>query len=101
MSNGPIEMTVSEREATRRRLRIWQEAQPLLEEQHCRELMALTDEQALRLTHALFSRQRIARRESRDTSGLESLEVGRAHRAGHASDCGERCLLRQQTTPPE
>lgn len=62
-------MTASEREATRRRLQIWQEAQPLLEEQRWRELMALTDEQALRQTQALFSRQGIARK-SRDTSGF-------------------------------
>ena len=62
-------MTESEREATRRRLQIWQEAQPLLEEQRWRELMALTDRQALRLTQSLFSRQGIARA-FRDTSGL-------------------------------
>ena len=62
-------MTKAEREATRRRLQIWQEAQPHLEEQRWRELMALTDEQALRLTEALFRRQGMVR-ESRDTSGL-------------------------------
>ena len=43
-------MTTAEFEATRERLRIGQEAQPLLEEQRWRELMAMTDEHALRLT---------------------------------------------------
>ena len=62
-------MTASEREATRRRLQIWQEAQPLLEEQRWRELMALTDEQALKMTRSLLSRQGILPA-SRDTSGL-------------------------------
>lgn len=69
MNSGSKTMTESEREATRRRLQIWQEAQPLLEEQRWRELMALTDQQALRLTQSLFSRQGIARGR-RDTSGL-------------------------------
>jgi hypothetical protein len=62
-------MTEAERDATRRRLQIWQDAQPLLEEQRWRELMALTDGQALKLTQSLFSRQGIVR-EFRDTSGL-------------------------------
>ena len=62
-------MTEAEREATRRRLQIWQDAQPLLEEQRWRELRALTDEQALKLTRSLFSRQGIATA-SRDSSGL-------------------------------
>ena len=62
-------MTEFEQEATRRRLRIWQEAQPFLEEQRWRELMAMTEEQALKLTCALFSRQGVPR-ESRDSSGL-------------------------------
>ena len=69
MNDGSTKMTASEREATRRRLQIWQEARPLLEEQRWRELMALTAEQALKLTYALFSRQGIVRR-SQDTSGL-------------------------------
>lgn len=62
-------MTPSEREATRRRLRIWEEAGPLLEEQRWRELMALTDAQALKLTQSLLGRQGIVRA-PRDTSGL-------------------------------
>ncbi len=62
-------MTVSEREATRRRLQIWQDAHPLLEEQGWRELMALTDEQALKMTQSLLSRQGIFPA-FRDTSGL-------------------------------
>lgn len=63
-------MSVSEREATRRRLRIWQEAQPLLEEeQRWRELMALTDAQALKLTESLLGRKGIAP-VCRDSSGL-------------------------------
>ena len=55
--SGTTPMTEAEREATRRRLRIWQEAQPALEAQHWRELMALTDEQALKLTQAVLRRQ--------------------------------------------
>jgi hypothetical protein len=62
-------MTEAVRDATRRRLQIWQDAQPLLEEQRWRELMALTDDQALKLTHAFLRRQGIVR-EPRDTSGL-------------------------------
>jgi len=69
MNNGSKTMTHSAREETRRRLQIWQEAQPLLEEQRWRELMALTDQQALWLTQSLFSRQGIASA-VRDTSGL-------------------------------
>ena len=49
-------MTESESQATRHRLRIWQDAQPFLEEQRWRELMALTDERALELTRSLLSR---------------------------------------------
>ena len=62
-------MTESEREATRRRLQIWQDAQPFLEEQHWRELMALTDEQALKMTRALLSRHGVLP-VARDSSGL-------------------------------
>ncbi len=69
MNSGSKTMTHTEREETRRRLQIWQEAQPLLEEQRWRELMALTDQQALWLTQSLFSRQGLARG-VRDTSGL-------------------------------
>jgi hypothetical protein len=69
MNNESRPMTEAERDATRRRLRIWQDAQPLLEEQRWRELMNLTDEQALGLTQALFRRPGI-RREPRQTSGL-------------------------------
>ena len=49
-------MSQTERGATRQRLRIWQECQPLLEEQHWRELMSLTEAKALWMTKALFSR---------------------------------------------
>lgn len=69
MNNGYRTMTEAVRDATRRRLQIWQDAQPLLEEQRWRELMALTDDQALKLTHAFLRRQGIVR-EPRDTSGL-------------------------------
>ena len=69
MNSGFKAMTEAEREATRRRLEIWQRAQPLLEEQRWRELMALTGEQALNLTQALLSRQGIAN-PARDLSGL-------------------------------
>jgi hypothetical protein len=69
MNNGSTTMTASEIEATRRRLRIWQEAGPLLEEQRWRELMALTDAQALKMTESLLGRQGIVR-VPRDTSGL-------------------------------
>ena len=62
-------MTASEREATRERLRVWKDSQPLLEEQRWRELMALTDEKALWMTKALFSR-RLDYRPKRDSSGL-------------------------------
>jgi len=62
-------MTTAEFEATRERLRIWQEAQPLLEEQRWRELMAMTDEHALRLTQSLLSRPGIVS-EHHDSSGL-------------------------------
>ena len=69
MKSGLTTMTASEREATRRRLQIWQEAQPLLEEQRWRELMALTDAQALKLTESLLGRQGVVPA-PRDTSGL-------------------------------
>jgi hypothetical protein len=69
MNNRSRTMTESEREATRRRLQIWQEAQPLLEEQRWRELMALTDAQALKLTESLLGRKGIVP-EPRDNSGL-------------------------------
>ncbi len=69
MKNAPRTMTASERDTTRRRLQIWQEAQPLLEEQRWRELMALTDEQALKMTQSLLGRHGIFPA-SRDTSGL-------------------------------
>jgi hypothetical protein len=69
MKNGSTTMTASERDATRRRLQIWQEAHPLLEEQRWRELMALTDEKALKMTQSLLRRQGIFLA-SRDTSGL-------------------------------
>jgi hypothetical protein len=59
----------SDRDATRERLRVWQESQPLLEEQRWRELQALTDSKALWLTRALFSR-RLDYRPKRDSSGL-------------------------------
>ena len=62
-------MTDAEREATRLRLRVWQEAEPLLQEQRWRELQALTDEKALALTKALFSRG-TASASKRDSSGL-------------------------------
>ena len=62
-------MTESEREATRRRLQIWQEAQAPLEEQRWRELMALTDEKALKMTRSLLSRRGIVPVD-RETSGL-------------------------------
>jgi len=62
-------MTESEREATRRRLRIWQDAQPALEEQRWRELRALTDEQALRMSRALLGRRGLPGA-TRETSGL-------------------------------
>jgi hypothetical protein len=69
MNGGSKPLTESERDATRRRLQIWQEAQPLLEEQRWRELKALTDEQALVLTHSLLSRAGSVR-QPRDSSGL-------------------------------
>jgi hypothetical protein len=59
----------TDREAIKRRLRIWQESGPLLQEQRWRELMALTDDAALRLTKALFSRK-IDYLPKRDSSGL-------------------------------
>jgi hypothetical protein len=77
---GTTPMTEAEREATRRRLRIWQEAQPALEAQHWQELMALTDEQALKLTQAVLRRQGVPR-EVRDSSGLvEQQELFRRSR---------------------
>jgi hypothetical protein len=62
-------MSPSEREATRDRLRVWRESQPLLEEQRWRELMALTDAQALWMTNALLGRQ-LEYRPKRASSGL-------------------------------
>ncbi len=62
-------MTPVEREATRRRLVIWRDAEPLLEEQRWRELLALTDEKALSMTRALFLR-RLDYLPKRDSSGL-------------------------------
>jgi len=62
-------MTDSERAATRRRLQIWQDAQPALEEQRWRELQALTEEQALRMSRALLGRRGLPDA-SRETSGL-------------------------------
>jgi hypothetical protein len=69
MNGGPKPMTEAERDMTRRRLQIWQEAQPMWEEQRWRKLRPLTDEQALKRTHALLSRAGVAR-QSRDSSGL-------------------------------
>lgn len=62
-------MTASERDATRRRLQIWRDAQPLLEEQRWRELAALTDEQALKIIRSLLGRTGVVPT-SRNTSGL-------------------------------
>jgi len=62
-------MTDAEREATRKRLLIWQRAAASLDGQHWRELMALTGERALWMTRALLSR-RVESRTHRDTSGL-------------------------------
>jgi hypothetical protein len=64
-----LPMTSVERDATRRRLNQWHEAQALLEEQHWRELMTLTDEKALWMTKALLSR-RLDCCPKRPTSGL-------------------------------
>lgn len=50
-------MTESEREATRRRLAVWQGAEAALEEQRWRELMALTIEEGLSRTRSLLGRQ--------------------------------------------
>lgn len=66
---GKPPMNQAEAEATRRRLRVWQQAQPLLEEQRWLELQSLTDEKALGMTKALFSRK-IEYRGNRDASGL-------------------------------
>jgi len=62
-------LSEAEREAVRLRLRIWEQAGPLLQEQRWRELQALTDEKALALTKALFSRG-IKSASKRDSSGL-------------------------------
>ena len=62
-------LTDTERAATRRRLRIWEESRELLEEQRWRELMALTDEKALGFSKALFAR-RLDYHPSRESSGL-------------------------------
>lgn len=63
------QLTAKDKLATRERLRIWQEAGPALEEERWRELRKLTDEQALRMTKALLSRQ-IDAKPKRDSSGL-------------------------------
>jgi len=62
-------LTEIEREASRRRLGIWEANRDLLEEQRWRELMTLTDEKALGLTKALFARQ-LDYQSSRESSGL-------------------------------
>ena len=62
-------LTIDEEHATRERLRIWREAEPALEEQRWRELRALTDERALRMTKALLGRP-IDQQPKRDSSGL-------------------------------
>jgi hypothetical protein len=64
-----MNMTAAELEATRRRLEIWEEAQPLLEEQRWRELMALTHERALQLSRAVLHHSNVTGI-SRDSSGL-------------------------------
>ncbi|HYV26686.1 MAG TPA: hypothetical protein VFA77_04085 [Candidatus Eisenbacteria bacterium] len=66
--SSPI-LSAAEREAIRLRLQIWEEAEPLLQEQRWRELQALTNEKALALTKALFSRG-ISSASKRDSSGL-------------------------------
>ena len=73
MSSDP-DMTEAEREATRRRLYIWREAQSALEEQHWRELKGLTDEKALLMTKALFSRP-LTCRVKRESSGLVEQQI--------------------------
>ena len=62
-------MTAAEREAIRVRLRMWEQAEPLLQEQRWRELRALTDEKALLLTKALF-RRGATEQSKRNSSGL-------------------------------
>ena len=62
-------LTETEREATRRRLSIWEANREFLEEQRWRDLMILTDEKALGFTTALFSRQ-LDCRPTRECSGL-------------------------------
>jgi hypothetical protein len=62
-------MTGAEREAARRRLRIWREAEPFLAEQRWRELIALSDADALQMTKSLLGRPGIVP-VPRDTSGL-------------------------------
>jgi len=62
-------LTEAEREAIRLRLRIWEEAGPLLQEQRWRELQALTEEKALSLTKALF-RRGATTFSKRESSGL-------------------------------
>jgi hypothetical protein len=62
-------MSAAEREATQERLRIWEQAEPHLEEHRWRELVALTDERALWMTKALFGRE-LPNRPRRDSSGL-------------------------------
>lgn len=62
-------MSSAEREATRKRLGIWKEAGPWLEEQRWRELHQLTAQRALWMTKALLSRQ-IGCHPRRDSMGL-------------------------------
>ena len=69
MNDEPKVMTESEREATRHRLRQWQDAAPELDEQRWRELRALTPEQGLALTRALLGRKGVVS-SPRLTSGL-------------------------------
>ena len=62
-------MSEVDREATRRRLKIWQEAQLALDEQRWRELKALSNEKALVLSRALLGRPGVVSA-FRHTSGL-------------------------------
>jgi len=69
MKSEPTKLTASECEATRRRLHIWREAGPVLEEQRWNELMALTDAQALQMTRSMLGRPGVVPA-PRETSGL-------------------------------
>ncbi len=62
-------MTEAEREAIRLRLRIWEEAEPRLQEQRWRELQGLSEGKALLMTKALFHRGGTTH-SKRDSSGL-------------------------------